>query len=732
MAAPSAELGLFLEGLRCGGCVRRVEQALGALPGVAEASVQLTTQRALVRFDPSRTDAGRLVAEVTALGYEAVPYDPAALDRPAERSAREALVRVLVAGFLAANVMLLSVALYIGSYSDLDDTTRRALRWVVVALSLPAVSWCAAPFWRGALAGLRRRELTMDVPVVLGATTAFVVSIAGTLAETRHLYVDSAAMIVFLILLGRTVERRARARASGAVERLAALRPAKAWLRRAGGLAVVDARELRAGDVAVVPAGEAVPADGRVTRGESEVDEALLSGESLPVVRRPGDLVTGGTRNLVAELEVEICAALGEGTLARLGALLERAAAEKPALQRLADRIAARFAPAVVLVALATAAGWALAGADPLEIGLRASAVLIVACPCALGLATPAAVTAALGRAAALGILVKRGDALERCAGIDTAILDKTGTLSEARFAVRAVASAPGFDDAQVLAVAARAEAASNHPLAEALCAEAGVRGLTALPPLEPRLARAGLGVEAGPPGERVLVGTRSLLAEHGVSVAGALEEQGAKLAELGLSLAWVAQAGRVLGVVGVADVLRGDAREAASRLGALGIRVSLLSGDHERAVQLAAAAAGIDEMRGAALPEDKVAAVAAARAAGRRVLVAGDGLNDAAALAAADVGVAMARGADVSLHAADVVIRSPRLGALADLVQLSRVTLRRIRENLALALAYNAIAVPLAVLGVLEPLHAAIAMSLSSLAVTGNAIRLLRWRPGP
>jgi len=731
MAAPSAEIGLFLDGLRCGGCVRRVEQALSALPGVGEASVQLTTQRALVRFDPRRIEPERLVAEIEELGYEAVPYDPAALDRPAERSAREALVRVLVAAFLAANVMLLSAALYIGSYSDLDDVTRRALRWLVVALSVPAVTWCAAPFWRGALSGLRRRELTMDVPVVLGATTAFAVSIAGTLAETQHLYVDSAAMIVFLILLGRTVERRARARASGAVERLAALRPAKAWLRRGGELISVDARELRPGDRVVVPTGEAVPADGRVTRGESEVDEALLSGESMPVLRRSGDLVTGGTRNLVAELEIEITAALGEGTLARLGVLLERAAAEKPAVQRLADRIAARFAPAVVLAALATAAGWAFAGADLMEIGLRASAVLIVACPCALGLATPAAVTAALGRAAALGILVKRGDALERCARVDAAILDKTGTLTEARFAVRAVSAAPGVDVSHLLAVAAGAEAASSHPLGEALRAEAAARGLTPTP-IEPRVARAGFGIEAGPPGECVLVGTRALLDAHDVEVSAALAEEGAKLAEGGLSLAWVAQGGRPLGVVGVADALRGDAREAISRLGALGIRVSLLSGDHERAVQLAAAASGIEEARGSALPEAKVAAVRAARAGGRRVLVAGDGLNDAAALAAADVGVAMARGADVSLHAADVVIRSARLGALADLVELSRVTLRRIRENLGMALAYNAIAVPLAVLGVLEPLHAAIAMSLSSLAVTGNAIRLLRWKPAP
>lgn len=727
----TAELGLFLEGLRCAGCVRRVEQALAAEAGVAEASVNFTTQRAFVRFDPSRTDSDALAARVAALGYGALPYDPAAFERPAERDARAALSRLLVAAFLAANVMFVSVALYIGSYSDLDPVARRGLRWLVIALSLPAVTWCAAPFWRGAISGLRRREITMDVPVVLGASTALGVSIAGTWAETEHLYIDSAAMIVFLILLGRTLESRARARAASAVERLAALRPAKAWLRRPEGLVSVDARELLPGDRVAVPPGEAVPADGRVCAGETELDEALLSGESAPVVRRPGDPVTGGTRNLLGEIEVEVTAALAEGTLARLGALLERAAAAKPRVQRQADRVAARFAPAVLAIAAMTAAGCALAGVPPLELALRTSAVLIVACPCALGLATPAAITAAIGRAAALGILVKRGDALERCAAVDVALLDKTGTLTEARFAVRALETAAGVDAAALVALAASAEGASTHPVAEALRREAARLGAP-LASLEPRLARAGLGVEAGPPEARVRVGTRALLRESHVAVEPALEEAGAKLAAEGLSLAWVARGGAALGVVGVSDALREDAADAVARLRAQGIAVGLVSGDHERAVELAAAAAGIDDVSAEVLPEDKVARVRAAQASGRTVLAAGDGLNDAAALAVADVGVAMARGAEVSIHAADVVVRASRLGALPDLVALSRATFRRIRENLVVALAYNALAVPLAVAGWLDPLPAAIAMSLSSLVVTGNSVRLLRWTPRP
>jgi Cu2+-exporting ATPase len=725
--AARVETGLFLDGLRCAGCVNRVERELADLPGVEHASVNFTTHRALVRFDPAVVSEQGLVARVGELGYDAIPYDPAALDRPAQREAREALVRVLFAAFLAMNVMVVAAALYIGSYEDIDATTRRGLRWLAIALSVPAVTWCALPFWRGALAGLRRREITMDVPIVLGVATSFGVSIAGTLAESPHLFIDSAATIVFLILLGRTLERRARARAAGAVDRLAALTPPRALRIGPAGVEEVDAAELVPGDVVRVPPGQAVPADGRVVRGASELDEALLTGESLPVLRHPGDPVTGGTRNLLTELDVEVTASVQRGTVARLAALLERAQADKPAIQQSADRVAAWFAPGVVGIALATALVWSLAGAPVLEVALTAAAVLIVACPCALGLATPAAITAAIGRAAALGILVKRGDALEQCARVDAALLDKTGTLTEGRFAARELIVAPGVAEDELISEAASTEGSSTHPLAEAIRALAEARALEP-EPREPREVRPGLGVEAGGGSARRLVGARALLDQHDVAVDPALEEAASKLADRGLSLAWVARGGRALGVIAVADPLREDASRAVARLSAMGVDVALVTGDHAGAAGLAADAAGIHEVHHAVSPEGKVGILRARRERGARVLLAGDGINDAAALAAADVGVAMARGADVTLHAADVVVRAPRLGALADLVELSRATLRRIRENLGFALVYNAVAVPLAALGVLEPLHAAIAMSLSSLVVTGNSVRLLRW----
>jgi Cu2+-exporting ATPase len=726
----AAETGLFLDGLRCAGCVSRVERALREQPGVVSAAVNFTNHRALVRFDSARVSADDLVARVRELGYDATPFDVDSLARPAARAQREALVRLLVAAFLAGNVMMISFALYLAGPGGMEPELRRGLRWLAVALSVPSVFWCGLPFWQGALAGLRRREISIDLPVALGMSTALAASAAGTALEVDHVFIDSAAMIVFLILLGRTLERGARRKASEAVEQLAALAPTRAWRRRPGGLEEIPARELRTGDRVVVAPGQQVPADGRVVVGSTEIDESILSGESRPVLRAVGDPVSEGSRNALAEIEVEVQAPAGQGTLARLAALLERAQTERPRIQRMADRVAAVFAPSVLLVATGTAAGWALAGRPALDVALVAAAVLIVACPCALGLATPAAVTAAIGRAARLGVLFKSGEALERCAEVDAAVLDKTGTLSEGRLAVTHVLASPGRDEDEVLAAAASAEGASPHPLAEAIRREAARRGLAGPERELARRAVPGRGVEADEGGARLRVGSRAFLADAGLAPAPELEEGARKHAERGAGLVFVAREGEVLGAVLFVDPPRHDAARACERLGALGVEASLVSGDHGDAVHLAARAAGLEDAHAEASPEDKLAFVNGLRAAGRRVLVAGDGVNDAAALAAADVGVAMARGSDVTIHAADVVVRAPRLEAVPDAVELSRAALRRMRQNLALAVAYNAVAVPLAVAGLLQPLGAAIAMSLSSLVVTANAIRLLGWSP--
>ena len=721
----AVETGLLLEGLRCASCAHRVEQGLRHARGVFGAEVNYASHRANVRFDPDRTDAAGLVAIVEELGFSAQPYDPTTLDRPRDRSARSAMVRVLVAAFLAGNVMWLAAALYAGDYQGMDPVIRRTLRWLVVALSLPAATWCAAPFWRGAWHGLRRGTLTIDVPIVLGIATSVATTIAGTLAGSDHLFVDSAAMIVFLILLGRTLEQRARARASQAIERLQSLAPPTA--RRVeddGTVREVPRDSLAVGDTLRIAAGEVFPADARIVGHAVEVDESIVTGESLPVLRGPGDEVPCGARIVGVEAVATVVAVAGSDHLARMSGLLERAQASRPEIQRLADRIAAYFAPAVLVVAAATAIAGVAMGLGTLEIAMRAAAVLIVACPCALGLATPAAIAAAVGRAANLGIWIREGAALERLAAVDTILLDKTGTLTEGRLRVVAVDPAEGVAADDVTAWAGRAEGAVPHPIADAI-RETSAPGLAPLDPVE---VVPGLGVVAGPDGDRVRVGRRELLARDGIVPDARLRMAEKEHTERGHSIAWVAHGDRVLGLLALADEPRADAAEATARLREAGLRLELLTGDHENAGRAAGARVGIHSVHAHLAPEDKVRHIAAWRARGATVAFVGDGINDAAALGAADVGLAMARGAEVTREAADLVLQGGRLCAVPEARALAAATLRRIRENLAFALAYNAVAVPLAVAGVFEPLHAAIAMSASSLVVVGNATRLLRF----
>jgi heavy metal translocating P-type ATPase len=412
-----------------------------------------------------------------------------------------------------------------------------------------------------------------------------------------------------------------------------------------------------------------------------------------------------------------------------MAALLERAAADRPRIQRAADRVAAVFAPILLATAVATAIGWTLAGAAALEVLLTVSAVLIVACPCALGLAAPAAITAAIGRAAKLGILVKSGEALERCARANRAIFDKTGTLTEAVLAVDRVAAAADVSVTHVLALAAAAEGISLHPLAAAIRRAAQQRGIETRD-AELRRAYAGRGIEAKVDGQSVFVGTRSFLEQHGVAIPPRLDHEAHAMAATGLSLAWLACDGRAQGVLGLSDPTREDAARAVAALRELGIPSSLVTGDHAGAAQLTARRVDIGDVASDVLPEGKVAHVRKAQERGEVALFVGDGINDAAALAAADVGIAMAQGADVAIHAADLVVRSPRLMAVVELLQLARTALSRIHQNLALALLYNAVVIPLAIAGRIEPLAAAVAMGVSSLAVTGNALRLSRWRP--
>jgi heavy metal translocating P-type ATPase len=612
----------------------------------------------------------------------------------------------------------------------MDEATRRALRWVATALSAPAVAWCGLPFFQGAWRGLARRELSMDLPVALAISSAFATNVVGTWLGRTHLFVDSAAWIVFLLLLGRTLERGASARAVGAVERLRNLAPREALRVRGSALERVAVADLASGDEIVIPAGELCPVDGTLLGPATELDESALSGEATPLARAPGAAIAAGARNLLREIRLRVLAPASRGTLARLAALLERAQAERPRIQRSADRFASAFAPAVLAIAAITVVALRLGGAPWLDVAFRATTVLIVACPCVFGLATPLAISAALGRAAQLGVLVKSGEALERLARVKRVLLDKTGTLTAGRFELTAVLPAESVSERELLEAATLAEGAAVHPIADAI-RRAAERAELPQPGPARREARPGLGVVAFANDASVplAAGAEALLRELAVPIPAGLAERVSPLAQRGASLVWIAEGKRVLGALALEDAPRDDAREVVARLERSGTPVELVSGDHPRAVALAASRTGIERTWASATPEAKVARVREARAAGDAVLAVGDGLNDAAFLAAADCGVAMARGSEITLAAADAVVRAPRLGAVADLLALSRACLARIRENFAFAMVYNALAVPLAVLGVLHPLGAAIAMACSSLTVTANSLRLLRFR---
>jgi Cu+-exporting ATPase len=550
--------------------------------------------------------------------------------------------------------------------------------------------------------------------------------------EGPHLYFEAAAAILTLVLLGRLLEERARRRTSAALRALQKLRPDTARLERDGAVEEIPATQLVPGDVAIVRPGERLPADGTVLEGRSEADESMLTGESLPVDKEAGSPVIGGTLNGSGLLRVEVTASAGQSALARIVEAMESAQASKPSVQRLVDRVSAVFVPAVVLLAIATFLGWRYwAGAEMTEAILNAVAVLVIACPCALGLATPIAIVMGTGVAARRGVLIKDAEALERARELDTVVFDKTGTLTEGQPELVHLAGTGGVDRATLLRLAAGAQQGSEHPLARALRRAASEDGLD-LPAVRDFQGLAGRGLEAAVGDTRVLLGSRRLMNERGVPTE-ALEDVAHEQEAHGRSVAWIArldgERGTLLGLAGFGDAARDGAAEAVSRLGDLGLDVVLLTGDNRRAAEAMAARLGIARVVPEVLPEDKAAEIARLRDEGRSVAMVGDGVNDAPALAAADLGIAMGEGSDVALEAAAIaLLRSdPRL--VPEAVVLARATRRKIRQNLFWAFVYNTLGLPLAALGLLAPVVAGAAMAASSVSVVANTLLLGRFR---
>ena len=719
---------LALEGLHCASCVGRAERALAAVPGVDSATVNLATERAAIDFDPTVAGVPQLVRAIAEAGYAATPLTGSAPRSPG----RDPLVgRMLVAIVLSVPVLALSMvpALQFNGWG-----------WVAGILTTPVALWCAWPFHRSAALALRHRSTSMDTLISLGVLTAYLSSVAALLltdaatmpmhlsltarGSTGALTFEVAAVVTALLLAGRVLELRARRRAGDAVRALAELSSPDAALVTADGEIVVPVASLVVGDVIVVRPGQRVPVDAVVVAGTSAIDRSLLTGETIPVDADPGDEVAGGALNATGVLTLRTARIGADSTAARITRLVEQAQTEKAGAQRLADRIAGVFVPIVLALALLTFVGWLLAGAAIAEALAPAVAVLVVACPCALGLAVPAALLVATGRGAQLGILLRGAPSLERAERVSAIVLDKTGTVTEGRMVLAAVHVLAGEDPERALALAAAVEVGSEHPVGRAIA-----QAVAAPLPAHDFVARPGIGAEAVVDGLRVSVGRPARLAADGMALAPELAAAVAAEGAQGRAVAAVAWDGAIRAILATGDVLRPTSAQAVRELRALGLEPILLTGDGAAAAQFVAAQVGITRVISDVLPEGKAAEVARLQAEGLAVAVVGDGLNDAPALARADLGIAMGSGADAAIAAADVTLVRPDLRSAADAVRLARQTMRTIRGNLFWAFAYNVVLLPLAALGYLNPILSGLAMACSSLFVLGNSLRLRRFR---
>jgi len=707
------EASLILEGIVCAACVWLNERHVRALPGVLEFSVNYSSHRARVRWDNQRIRLSDILEAISAIGYHAHPFDPGRQEQVYRDERKAALRRLAVAGLGMMQVMMLAVALYAGEYEGMDTGLRNFLRGVSLLLTIPVVLYSGKTFFTSAWRDLRRRQLGMDVPVSIAIGGAFLASAWATATGSGEVYFDSVTMFTFFLLAGRFLEMGARHRAGQAAEELVKLLPATAARLDENGEQRVPVGDLVPGDRVLVRPGESVPADGRVVEGRSSVDESLLTGESLPLLRTPGDMLIGGTVNNESPLVMAI-ESVGEGTvLSAIVRLLDRAQTEKPTVARLADRVAGWFVAGLLLLAIGVAWWWWQH--DPAHAFAITLSVLVVTCPCALSLATPAAVTAATGALTRLGVLTTRGHALETLARATHVIFDKTGTLTEGRLRLEQVEQLGDLDRDACLKLAAGLEQASEHPIARALVAAAG-----SLPSVTDLTSTAGLGVEGVVDGRRYRIGTTAYVRD--LQLAGGHHESDASPETDGVVLG--SEQG-LLARFSFIDHVRERAAEALQQLRQLGLEVELLSGDQLDAVAAVAGELGITHFRARCSPQDKLARINELQSQGAVVAMVGDGVNDAPVLAGAQVSLAMGGGTQLAHASADMVLLSEQLPHLVDAVRTSRRTLAVIRQNLLWALVYNLVAVPLAAAGFVAPWMAAIGMSSSSLVVVLNALRL-------
>ncbi len=730
-------------GMSCAACVGRVEKALLRVPGVLSANVNLAAERASVEHLAGTVEKRDLERAVEGAGYGVV-WD--AEVEPAEdargREYRRLRRTFLVAAALTALILLGSVPMMFGF---MPPVPMGWLNLALLALATPVQFWAGWRFYRGAWGALRHGQANMNTLVAVGTSAAYLYSAVATLAPglfdgRADVYFETSALIVTLVLLGRLLEARARGRTGEAIKRLAGLRAKTARVVRGDGEVDIPVEEVEVGDVVVVRPGERVAVDGIVVSGESAVDEAMITGEPIPVTKRAGDEVIGGTINKTGAFRFRATKVGRDTALAQIMRLVEEAQGSKAPIQRLADRISGVFVPVVLALATLTFFVWLLFGPEPAFTPalLNFVAVLIIACPCAMGLATPTSIMVGTGRGAERGILVKGGEALEAAHRLTTVVLDKTGTLTRGEPRLTDVVPANGLPEEELLRLAASAERASEHPLAEAIVAGARGRGIRLADPEEFE-APTGRGVRATVEGRAVLIGSRKLMRESGVPEDG-LAPRFEGLSAAGKTPVLVAVDGRIAGLVAVADTVREESREAVEALKNMGLKVAMISGDDGRAAGAVAGELGIDRVLAEVLPEEKAGEVKNLQAEGEVVAMVGDGINDAPALAQADVGVAIGTGTDVAIEAADLTLISGDPRGVARAIRLSRATIKNIRQNLFWAFAYNVVLIPVAAgalypffgeAGLLNPVLAAAAMALSSVTVVTNALRLRRAEVG-
>jgi len=738
---------LPIQGMHCASCVTKVEDSLRAVPGVLSASVNFGTEQATVEYIPQATGMADFKQAVSSAGDYAILETEAAGRVDAQREIQHKEFAALRRRFFVSAV--LSSLILIGSFGrlipGLDRIDGQIMGMILFALTLPVYLWAGRPFHRGFWIALKHGTADMNTLVSVGTSAAFLYSALATfwpsLFETggtggAAVYYDTAAVIITLILLGRLLEARAKGRTGEAIRRLMGLRPDTARVRRGGAEVEVAVDAVVTGDVVVIRPGERIPVDGVVADGRSSVDESMLSGESLPVEKNPGDEVVGGTINRTGSFAFEATRVGADTTLARIIRIVQEAQGSKAPIQRLADRIAGVFVPVVIAVAALTFAVWLAAGPAPALTNalLNFIAVLIIACPCALGLATPTAIMVGTGRGAQNGVLIKGGESLETAHRITAVVFDKTGTLTHGTPEVTDVLSVGDAEESEILRLAAGAEAGSEHPLGEAIVRRAAEQGL-GIPASEDFQAVPGKGIRARIGGRDVLLGNRALMQEASVPLED-LEVRAQEMAAEGKTPMFVAAEGRALGMVAVADTVKPDAGEVVARLKRMGLKVYMITGDNRRTARAVAGRIGVDEVLAEVLPEDKAAKIKQLQQSGETVAMVGDGINDAPALAQADVGIAIGSGTDVAVETSDIALISDSLHGVLFAIRLSRKTVRTIRQNLFWAFFYNTVGIPIAAgalfpfFGILlQPVYAAAAMAASSVSVVTNSLRLRRAR---